>query len=1444
MVKDAALDLFHPAVRRWFKESFNAPTPPQTLGWPPIARGENTLILAPTGSGKTLAAFLFAINDLILRQQRGQALSGVHILYLSPLKALATDIERNLETPLAGIRSAASGLGLDLPEVTVGVRTGDTSSSQRQRMVRHPPQILITTPESLHLLLTSQRAREILRTVQYTIVDEIHAVCANKRGTFLTLLLERLQMLAGRSFVRVGLSATQRPLKEVALFLGGYGKTNSPRPVTIVDAGMRKDLEIAVLSPVDDMTDLPCDDDTGPSIWPAIYEQLLELIESHCSTLIFANNRRSVERIAAELNKLAGHDLVYAHHGSVSKKRRHQIEEDLKVGRLPALVATGSLELGIDMGAIDLVCQVESPHSVARGLQRVGRAGHVHRAASKGRLIPKTREDLLEMAALGRAMKHGEISAIHIPKNPLDVLAQQVVAMVAVKERKVDELYALIRQASPYHDLALETFLSVLDMLTGGYQTPALSSLKPRISWDRVNNFLYPLPGSRHLAIVNGGAIPDTGQYPVFLEDGKTRLGELDEEFIYERREGETILLGTGRWQITKIGSDRVIVAPSDEQAAQMPFWHGEGLGRDIEFGHRYGAFLRECEDRVDKPDFEEWLVRKCSLDVIAAHNVKVYLKDQLKRGGTIPNDRVILLDAFRDELEETRLALLSPFGRFFHLAFLLAALATFRKQGGEVPLAVHSDTGILFKLANLPIDRAASILRSIRASEVKNLIIEELEDSAFFGMRFRQNAARALLLPRMRPGKRTPLWLQRLRARDLLELARGYRSFPIVVETYREVLDDHLPISDLVTFLEAVETGEAQFVLRRGERPSPFTSSLLFDFTAQYLYEWDAPKPPASGSKVDHDVVRTVLERQNSVELLDQEAIASMEERLQSLRRFDRARDGAELVELLRRIGDLTDEELAQRATPESLGALPTLLADGRIVRMELHGCEQPSRLIAGEDLPRYTKLNEEDLLFLIGRYITSHALVTREEILARYPLSEVTLDRLLAEMTLVEVPLPDGQSRLCDPQVASGIRRLTLSRRRRQVKIVPPSTFASFLLEFQRLSHPHTGPEGIRDVLTQLAWLYLPVKVWPRVLGTRVRGYRENLLEELLRAGEFIWRGDAHDEGMKRIAFSPRANLKAFLHLSPPSKGMTKDDLSVKVLDTLEGHGASFLNEIASRLNAPPSQVAAALWKLIWAGRVTNDSLTPVWSGKPRQELWRPGRRRKKGWAGGAGRWSLLPQVQGEETPEEIKSIAHRLLARYGLVCRETLSLERLSIRWRRLYPVLSRLEWQGTVERGLFVSGLSGVQFALREAVTSLTSSSDTQALVLLNTCDPANPYGPASLFPLKHPHKEGFILRRHPGNYLVLQSGIPILAIENYGGRLTPLVDLVPEERRTALALLPQLLHHETHTRSIRVKQWAGGSVTSSIVAEDLEAIGFMREDLKMIYYRKYARQEST
>lgn len=1424
------LSLFHPATARWFRESFAGPTPPQAMGWPEIAAGKNTLILAPTGSGKTLAAFLYTIDELIGRPEEEPEARGIHTLYISPLKALANDIERNLDLPLRGIRSCAGHLGVRLPEIRVGLRTGDTPSAERQRMVRSPPDLLITTPESLHLILTSTRAREMLRTVRYVIVDEIHSLCPNKRGTFLALLLERLEELTPSSPIRIGLSATQRPLEEIAGFLGGHQTDGTPRSVSVVDAGMRKDLDLAVIAPVEDMKDLPRAEDLTVSIWPSIYEKLLELVEQHTSTLIFGNSRRVVERLAAAMNRLAGAPIVRAHHGSVSKEERLRIEEDLKAGRLPALVATASMELGIDVGAIDLVCQVEAPFSVASGLQRVGRAGHLVRATSVGRMIPKTRADLLVMAAVARAMLRGEISAIHMPRSPLDVLAQQIVAMVAMDEWTVDRLYERIRCAAPYRDLPRPTYLAVLELLAGRYRAPGAPALRARISWERSAGRLYPLPGSRHTAILNGGAIPDTGQYAMVLEDAKTRIGELDEEFVFERRLGETFILGTGCWRILDVTHDRVIVAPAEEQEGMMPFWRGEGPGRDAEFGARFGAFLRDCEERLDGAELETWLAAECALEPAAARNLIEYLSDQRELGGAIPNDRRILIDVFRNEAGDARMSVISPFGRAFHLTLLLAIQRRVREQGHGPPEAIFSGDGILLRPGGIPIESLIDVVRSLRADRIVEDVIEELDSTPFFAMRFRRNAARALLLPRSRPGRRTPLWLQRLRAHDLLVVAGEHPDFPIVTETYREILEDELPLEAVRDFLRNVEQGRADFAVRRDRSPSPFSGSLLLDFTGRYLYEGDAPVARADRHRgMRDDVARLLGERIQSETLFDPDAIRTMDERLQGLAPYHRARDGAELVELLRRLGDLTEEEVLARCEPTAFSALSQLIEDGRIASVAVHGSAVPQRLVAADHAERYRGMGDADVGEIVRRYVASRAVTDRAEILARYPAAAGLLDELRRSEAWIEVELPTGGVGWSDRDVAAGIRRLTLAGRRRRITAVSPEAYSRYLLAHHHCGDP-LAEEDLAEVMDQLAGCPLPIAAWDDVLSARIREYDRSMLERLVRGGELSWVGRASPGGRRQVVFVPRGLGPA---ASRRMSASVPEGLARRVVEYLSKHGASFLHQIAVGTGHPPSEVALALWTLIWSELVTNDSLDAAWGEEPQPNRWHA-RRGGTTWA--SGRWSVVGTDRRERSADDVRASLSVLLHRYGMVNRDVVERDGLGLRWADAYPILTRQEWAGEVERGAFVSGFSTPQFASSGTIGGLRDTAGEDSPILVNVYDPACIHG--ELVPIDLPNGDRFVVRHHPANYLVIRAGRAILAAENRGERLVPLDEMGHDERRAALATLVTLVEGRNRPPVARVNTWAGRPVCETPVADELECLGFVREDRSMILYRSY------
>ena len=984
---------FGPAVRAWFEATFEAPTPAQSEGWAAIAEGRHTLIHAPTGSGKTLAAFLWCLDRLVqdprpapTREQPGT----VRVLYVSPLKALTYDVERNLRAPLAGIAHEAARRGDQPPSISVASRTGDTPADERRDLVRHPPDILVTTPESLYLLLTSQ-AREILKGVEHVIVDEVHAIAGTKRGAHLALSLERLERLRGtadpdaeggstRRIQRIGLSATQRPLETIARYLGGIGEG---REVSIVDAGTRKPLELQVVVPVEDMARLgevlPMDEQPGgpviggelrTSIWPAIHPRILELIRSHRSTIVFTNSRRLAERLAQRLNELAGEELVRAHHGSIAREQRLEIEEELKAGRLPALVATSSLELGIDMGAVDLVIQVESPTSVARGLQRIGRAGHQVGEPSKGVIFPKYRGDLLETAVVVKGMHDGSIEQTVLPRNPLDVLAQQLVAMTIGETFTVDELLEIVRRAAPFETLTREVLEGVLGMLAGAYPSDEFAELKPRVVWDRLTDTVEGRRDARVVAVTSGGTIPDRGLFPVFLEGepGTTgrRVGELDEEMVYELRagmHGDVVILGASSWRVAEISPNRVTVTPAPGVPGKLPFWKGDTVGRPIELGRAMGAFTREAEADLERGPIgrvkaSERLQRDHDLDPLAAENLLAYLEDERGATGVLPTDRRIVVERFRDELGDWRLVILTPFGGRVHAPWTMALEARLQERLGLEVQTIWSDDGIAIRLpeGETSLDGVEALLFP-EPEEVEDLVVGRVGQSSLFASRFRENAARALLLPRRRPGTRTPLWQQRQRAADLLAVASRYGSFPILVETYRECLADVFDLAALREILDGVRRREIAVHAVETPKASAFASSLLFDYIAQYMYEGDAPMAErrAQALTLDRDLLRELLGQEELRELLDPEALADLELSLQALVDERHANDPDQVHDLLRRLGDLSTDEVGGRTAggrPEASLHLAELAASRRAVRARIGGEE---RWIAMEDVARY---------------------------------------------------------------------------------------------------------------------------------------------------------------------------------------------------------------------------------------------------------------------------------------------------------------------------------------------------------------------------------------------------------------------------------------------------------------------------------------------------------
>ncbi|MFQ3593194.1 MAG: helicase-related protein, partial [Gemmataceae bacterium] len=1306
----------------------------------------------------------------------------------------------------------------------------------------------ITTPESLHLLLTS-RSREILRDLTYVIIDEIHALCPNKRGVFLALLLERLEAIQRhRSFVRIGLSATQRPLEEVARYLGGAtfdGTQYTPRPVTIVNGGLRKELDLGILSPVESFGLLP-----EHTIWPSIYRLLQRLIADHTSTLVFANDRRSVERITSFLND--EQPIARAHHGSVSLELRQEIEAALKEGRLPAVVATASLEMGIDMGAVDLVCQVASPGTVARALQRVGRAGHIVGQKSKGRFIPRMVNDIIEQAVLVREMLAGRVEELRVPTNCLDVLAQQIVALVAMDSWSVPELYALVRRAYPFRDLTSQAFETTLEMITGRYRfepsepspghKPAatLEALQPRISWDRVGNRLVALPGSQSLALINGGTIPDTGQYAAYTNQG-VRIGELDEEFVFERRVGDTFLLGTSTWRIERIDTDRVIVVPAQSGSpAVVPFWRGEGGGRSFGLGQAIGAFLRELVARLDDSQCTDWLRGQFGLDAAAARALRAHVSRQIITAGVVPTDQTVLIEASRDQLGDWQVLLLSPFGQRVHLALRFALENLLRTRLGYRPQCLHHDDGLMIRLTDTD-EPILDLFAGLNEESIEERILEELADSALFALRFRQNAARALLMPKGAAGRRSPLWLQRLRGRDLLQVARRHADFPIVVETFRECLQDYLDVPRLRHLLADLRTGRLTVVSRKAEVPSPFASGLLFAFTAANLYSPDDVEKETNTRHVDREFLDQLLTPERQKHLLDPRAIYQVDRRLRGVGRPPRS--PAEMAEWLRRLGDLS---LAELEGPMEV-FLAELESQGQAKRLVLPGLsEAAERWISTEDEATYHAAFFSDpsdpqaARTILQRFLETHALVGLEDVLHRYPFQRVWAQRQLEDWLRSGRAIRVEGERFATPANLQQVQRSSLGLLRREVVACQPAAFADFVARWQGL-HPTSrrgGPEGLAEVLRRLQGIALPLELWEQtILPARVPGYQPSWLDEWVAGGSGVWfaRGEW-------IAFLPRSMLA---QLAPLDVQPLPENLRL-VGEMLASRGASFLADLALRMKIPPSEVRKQLWALVRGGRVSCDRVEVARAGEPSDEpvSSRPSRLRslrRLSVQRPEGRWEWL--TWGRPSPEEL-ALAHcsLLLERYGLAARELAALDESLLPWRVLYEVLSRLELTGEVRRGYFVEGLSGAQFALPEAMDLLQQTDPpttaSAGVLLLHSQDPANLYGSGAPFDV--PLLDGGTrpLLRRAGNWVVQKAGRPVLLVESQGKKLTALASASRHDLFAAVQTLLQLFPSggDLSTRhKLTVELWNGLPVTQSPGREFLEAAGFVRDYQGMTLY---------
>ena len=1438
IVSKVTLDQFSPPVREWFSTSFPEPTPPQTMGWPAIANGDNTLILAPTGSGKTLTAFLWGIDRLTSDPTPADD-PHTRIIYISPLRALAVDVDKNLRGPVKGITLAAERLGTPTQQPTVGVRTGDTSQKERRQIAKRPPDILITTPESLYLMLTSQ-ARAGLTRVEAVIIDEIHALAGTKRGAHMSLTLERLEAINETPPQRIGLSATQRPLEETARFLGGR-KNKDWRPVTIIDAGVRKPMDIEIVVPIEDMGDLGTfveGPQSGPaaagpvrkSIWPSIHPALLELIQSHRSTLVFVNARRMAERLANRLNELADEQaalpgyassalplarstdddaelpLVRAHHGSISREQRLVIEDQLKRGELKGLIATSSLELGIDMGAIDLVVQVESPGAVSRGLQRIGRSGHNVGDVSRGKIFPKHRADLVEAAVVSYRMQHGLIESTRYLRNPLDVLAQQIVAMCAMDDWPVTKLAELVRGSANFADISDDMLNNTLDLLAGRYPSEQFSELRPRIVWDRVEDEVRGRRGAQRLAVTNPGTIPDRGLFGVFLPDG-TRVGELDEEMVYESRPGEVFLLGASSWRIEEITFERVIVTPAPGVPGKMPFWHGDGPGRPIELGEAMGEFIRDIRAR---PDAAEWLHAEVGLDPLAANNLLGYLDEQAEATGAVPDDRTLVVERFRDEIGDWRICLHTPFGAQVHAPWSMALRARLEEEFGTSIEMIYSDDGIVLRLPEHLDDLPLELL-VFDPAEIDQLVIEQLPQTALFASRFREAAGRALLLPKRRPGTRTPLWQQRQRAADLLATAQNYPDFPILLETVRECVNDVFDLPALRKVMTGINDRTIRVEVVETQKASPFAQSLLFGWIATYMYEGDAPlaERRAAALALDKDLLSELLGVEELRDLLDADVMADLELELQRLVDHRAARDADEVHDVLRELGPQSMLELAARVTePASIETfVEQLVAERRAFIGSIAG---EDRICAAEDAARvrdalgtaiavglpaaYTDPVDSPLDDLVERFARTHCPFLATQVAHRFGIG---VDRIFDALERLENTgritrgefRPDGTDReWCDKEVLRRLRRRSLAALRKEVEPVEGDSLARFLPRWQGVGTPRRGIDGLVDVLSILQAAPIPASVLERdVLAVRMADYSQADLDALCTSGDLIWVGAGsigQNDGRIRLLFRETAAL-----FVSPADEPTEGDCHDAIRGHLGQRGASFWPDLVRACSEAgadysDSAVLGALWDLVWAGEVTNDSLAPVRSmlrGKgtkaaktaaSKRRRPRPGRVSATGPPTAAGRWSLVaPLLEPRPTPTECAHArAVQLLERYGVLTREAALGEGNEGGFAGVYPVLKALEEQGKVRRGYFVAGLGAAQFALSGAVDRLRRRGEDDELMVLAATDPGQPFGAS----LPWPDSAGRP-SRSAGGLVVIDNGEALVYVERGGKSLISFPD---------------------------------------------------------------------
>lgn len=1484
----ASLAGFSDPARSWFNREFRAPTPAQAGAWQAIATGDSVLVIAPTGSGKTLAAFFAALDSLASQTVPRE---GTSVVYVSPLKALAVDVERNLRAPLAGLRQESLRMGLPAPEISVAVRTGDTTQEERRRQLRHPADILITTPESLYLMLTSA-ARETLRNVHTVIIDEVHAVAGNKRGAHLALSLERLDALLPQPAQRIGLSATVKPPAEVARFLAGA------RPARIVAEPSDKRLEIDVVVPVADMSDLgqATNDVTGSaageaprtSIWPFVEQRITEVVDAHRSTLVFVNSRRLAERLTAQINDsaTAAHDgeptvIARAHHGSVSKEQRAGIEDDLKAGRLPAVVATSSLELGIDMGAVDRVVQVESPPTVAAGLQRIGRAGHQVGAVSRGTVFPKHRGDLVPSAVVAAAMRTGDIEDIAIPENPLDVLAQQVVAAVAMDEWDADELAALVRRAAPYQNLGEGVWTEVLDMLAGKYPSGAFAGLKPRLVWDRTANRLTARPGAQRLAVTSGGTIPDRGLFAVHLVGERGgKLGELDEEMVYESRVGDVFALGASSWRIEDITHDRVLVSAAPGQPGKVPFWHGDSLGRGVHLGRRVGGFVRHAGEALLTTEGTEKLrseLTAMGLDDWASDNLVAYLDEQRAATGRLPDDRTLVLERSRDELGDWQVVLHSPYGAAVHAPWALLAAGRLQQTLGMDVQVMHADDGIVMRVPDTDDEQVFDEIREaflVDPDDVTSGLTASIGGSALFASRFRECAARALLLPRRDPKRRAPLWQQRQRGAQLLAVASEHARFPIVLEAVRECLQDVYDVPALTGLLTDIRDGRVHLREVSTDTPSPFATSLLFGYIAAFMYEGDTPlaERRAQALTLDAALLAELLGTEELRSLLDTEAIAQVEAEAGWLTEQRRLRDHEDLADALRTLGPLTIEDIAARGGTADWA--DRLVGDQRALRLPLRGgswaaIEDAGRLrdALGVALPMgvpatFTEVVADPLGELLARYARTHGPFRTSDVANHFGIgaavAQTALESLATRGTVVSGEFRPGGSgtEWVDADILRRIRRRSIAALRAQAEPVSQPDYARFLIDWH-VGQPRRGADGVYAALDTLAGVPMPASALESlILPARVNDYRPEMLDELTATGELLWCGTGQLPGGDGwLVFAP-ADASYLL----PAPTSVDGELAAAVMEVLGDGGGWFYSALVERLSAvvpagfDPTAVPEVLTNLLWSGNITNDTIAPIRAGaaprgrragrtptvrhRPRRRL--PiapvaslARSRSALPPQLAGRWSAVAPSDIDATTRAA-AVAPWLLGRHPVLVRGSMAVERFPGGFAAAYRVLSAMEESGTCVRAYAVEGLGGAQFTTIPTVDALRESAEStpapRAHVLAAT-DPAQPFGAALNWPtvagrvgdieagVTPAHRPG----RKAGAVVVIADGHLALYLER-GGRSILTFDVSEERRVAAVTALAQAVR-EGRLPTVTLQRCNGEEILGSALAAELLSAGF-------------------